>query len=234
MSVLQGKRKRQELASALSASLSNEERAVYNIIREKKEMGIWKGDIKREIKIPESLLNKAVKLLLSKALIKEVVNVQNKSKKVLIAAEFEPSKEITGGEWYTEGKLDTQFIEALSEVCLKLILRQKVATRQGILDWTIQSGVFPGGVTAGQVEQILKVLVMENKVQEVNSTGFGDFASVPVGEVCYRLTKKAGGNVKVGAMASIPCGVCPRINFCTPNGVISPTICQYYNKWLDF
>ncbi|XP_020232186.1 DNA-directed RNA polymerase III subunit RPC6 [Cajanus cajan] len=236
MSVLAGKRKRQDLASSLSATLSNEERVVYNIIRGRKEMGIWQGDIKRETNIPDSLMKKSIKMLLTKTLIKEVVNIQNKSKKVLMAVEFEPSKEITGGEWYTEGKLDTQLIEALSDVCMKLILRQKVATREGILDWIrkVGSEIFPGGVSAGQVEQILKVLVMENKVQEVNSTGFGDFASVPVGEVCYRLAKKTGGEVKVGAMASIPCGVCPRINACTPDGDISPINCQYYQKWLDF
>ncbi|WVZ21887.1 hypothetical protein V8G54_000431 [Vigna mungo] len=225
MSILQGKRKRQDLASTLSASMTNEERMIYNIIRGKKEMGIWQGDIKRETNIPDSILKKSIKLLISKTLIKEVVNIQNKSKKVLMAMEFEPSKEITGGEWYTEGRLDTQLIDALSDVCLKLISRKKIATRDAILEWTrtLGSEVFPGGVSPGQVEQILKVLVMENKLQEVNSTGFGDFSSVPAGEVCFRLAKKVGTNVKVGAMASIPCGVCPRIQFCTPNGGF-PTI----------
>ncbi|XP_052728309.1 DNA-directed RNA polymerase III subunit RPC6 isoform X3 [Vigna angularis] len=206
MSILQGKRKRQDLASALSASMTNEERVIYNIIRGKKEMGIWQGDIKRETNIPDSILKKSIKLLISKTLIKEVVNIQNKSKKVLMAMEFEPSKEITGGEWYTEGRLDTQLIDALSDVCLKLISRKKIATRDAILEWTrtLGSEVFPGGVTPGQVEQILKVLVMENKLQEVNSTGFGDFSSVPAGEVCFRLAKKVGflwsstGNIPFG------------------------------------
>ncbi|KAL2336403.1 hypothetical protein Fmac_010849 [Flemingia macrophylla] len=102
------------------------------------------------------------------------------------------SKDITGGEWNTEGKLDTQLIEAVSDVCMKLILCQKVSTREGILDWIrkVRTEIFPGGVSAGQVEQILKVLVMENKVQEVNSTDFRDFSSVLAGEVYYRLAKK--------------------------------------------
>ncbi|KAK7263190.1 hypothetical protein RJT34_30776 [Clitoria ternatea] len=242
MSMSQGKRKREELASEVSASLSNEERMVYNIIRSKEGMGIWQGNIKKECNIPESLLKKSIKSLLTKALIKEVVNIHNKSKKLLMAVDFQPSKEITGGEWYSEGKLDTQFIQALSEVCCKIITRQKVATRDGILDWvkTVGSQVFPGGVSQSQVEQILEVLVLENKVQQVKSTGFGDFASVPVGNVCYRLVKKdsrgAGGAdaLKDTAMTSIPCGVCPRINLCTPDGIISPVTCEYYQKWLDF
>ncbi|KAL2625188.1 hypothetical protein AAZV13_07G038700 [Glycine max] len=223
-SVLQGKRKRQDLASRLSASMNNEEGRVYNIIRGRKEMGIWQGDIKREANIPDSLLKKSIKMLITKKLVKEVVNVQNRSKKLLMASDFEPSNEISGGEWYTEGKLDTEFIDKLSEACFSSIRRLKVATCEGILEWIRKAG---GGVSKGQMEQILKKLVMENKVQEVTSDGSGDFESVPVGEVCYRLVKKAAG---VGAMASIPCGVCPRINSCTPDGVISPTTCQYYQK----
>ncbi|KOM37273.1 hypothetical protein LR48_Vigan03g065400 [Vigna angularis] len=203
MNILQGKRKRQDRASALSVSMTNEEQVIYNIIRGK-EMGIWQGDIKRETNIPDSILKKSIKLLISKTLIKEVVNIQNKSKKVLMAMEFEPSKEITGGEWYTEGRLDTQLIDALSDVCLKLISRKKIATRDAILEWTrtLGSEVFPRGVSSGQVEQILKVLVMENKLLEVNSTGFGDFSSVPVGEVCFRLAKKEEFSTRLSQVRS--------------------------------
>lgn len=34
------------------------------------------------------------------------------------------------------------------------------------------------------------------------------------------------------ALVSVPCGVCPRINECTPDGVILPVSCVYYSKWL--
>ncbi|KAK7267331.1 hypothetical protein RIF29_20000 [Crotalaria pallida] len=39
--------------------------------------------------------------------------------------------------------------------------------------------------------------------------------------------------VVVGAMASIPCGVCPRIRVCTPNGIVNPTNCLHYQNWYD-
>ncbi|XP_052724474.1 DNA-directed RNA polymerase III subunit RPC6 isoform X1 [Vigna angularis] len=232
MSILQGKRKRQDLASALSASMTNEERVIYNIIRGKKEMGIWQGDIKRETNIPDSILKKSIKLLISKTLIKEVVNIQNKSKKVLMAMEFEPSKEITGGEWYTEGRLDTQLIDALSDVCLKLISRKKIATRDAILEWTRTLGneVFPGGVSPGQVEQILKVLVMENKLQEVNSTGFGDFSSVPAGEVCFRWVSSVSIWSSIG---NIPFG-CFVLWLEMPNPPLGGSACWAMAKsWID-
>ena len=97
-------------------------------------------DSKREANIPDSLLKKSIKMLITKKLVKEVVNVQNRSKKLLMASDFEPSNEISGGEWYTEGKLDTEFIDKLSEACFSSIRRLKVATCEGILEWIRKAG----------------------------------------------------------------------------------------------
>jgi DNA-directed RNA polymerase III subunit RPC6 len=36
------------------------------------------------------------------------------------------------------------------------------------------------------------------------------------------------------ALTSIPCGVCPVIEHCHDDGVVSPATCEYYNKWLQF
>ena len=33
-----------------------------------------------------------------------------------------PSSEVTGGAWYTDQELDTEFIESLKAACLKYIL----------------------------------------------------------------------------------------------------------------
>ncbi len=126
MSHLQGssslKRKRRDLA-LLSESLTNGERILYNLIHSKKDMGIWTGDMKRETNLPDSVVKKSLKLLQSKNLIKQVVNIQNKGRKHYMAAEFEPSKEISGGDWYNEGKIDTEFINLVKDICLKYISR---------------------------------------------------------------------------------------------------------------
>ncbi|KAJ1406450.1 Winged helix-like DNA-binding domain superfamily [Sesbania bispinosa] len=239
MSRLQGspslKRKRQDLA-LVSESLTDGERILYNLIHSKKDLGIWTGDMKRETNLPDNVVKKSLKLLQSKNLIKEVVNIQNKGRKHYMAAEFEPSKEITGGDWYSEGSLDTDLINLIKDVCLKYIFRQKVVTRDGVLEWSTKSGVFSAEVTTQQIEEILRTLVLDDEIMEVKSTGFGDFASVPVGRVCYKCKSKGGvrGEQKASAMASIPCGVCPRINFCTPDGIVSPKTCVYFQKWLDF
>ncbi|KAK4737594.1 hypothetical protein R3W88_001291 [Solanum pinnatisectum] len=77
----------------------------------------------------------------------------------------------------------------------------------------------------------------DNAIIEVKSTRLGEYHSIPVGSVCYRTASGValGADPKTTApMALIPCGSCSWINQCTPNGVISPQICVYYTKWLNF
>lgn len=229
------KRKRPD-SNSPAASLTEQERILYDVIRSKQDMGIWTRDLKREAKLADTVVTKSLKSLMIKKLIKEVVNIQNKGRKHLMAAEFEPSKEISGGHWYVDGSLDTEFIDLLKEQFVRIINKQGVTTSERILEVVRRSGILKVEITTQQIEEILRVLVLDDKVVEVKSSGMGEFDSIPVGKVCYKCTNKAGlkGEPKPGAMASIPCGVCPRISYCTPDGIISPSTCVYFSKWLDF
>ncbi|KAL4322798.1 hypothetical protein HN51_067960 [Arachis hypogaea] len=141
-----------------------------------------------------------------------------------MAAQFEPSEETTGGDWYSEGNLDKELINVMKSVCLKYISRQKVVTRDGVLEWSRKSGVFTAEVSNQQIEEILQTLVLDDEIIEVKSTGYWDFENVPVDRVCY-ISKSKGGvrEPKDGAMSSG--GVCPRINFCIPDDIVSPRTC---------
>uniref|UniRef100_A0A6N2MIX0 RNA polymerase III subunit C6 n=1 Tax=Salix viminalis TaxID=40686 RepID=A0A6N2MIX0_SALVM len=239
MSRLQGpsslKRKRPELNSPVQ-SLTEHERILYDVIRSKQDIGIWTRDMKKEAKLPDNVVNKSLKALQVKNLIKEVVNIQNKGRKHFMATEFEPSKEISGGAWYLEGSLDTEFIESLRQLCKRQIEKKGVATLEEVTDLINSYPAFNVDVTKQQIEEILRTLIWDNAIMEVKSNGMGEFASIPFGKVCYRYVIKGGlgGEPRAGALASIPCGVCPRISHCTPDGVISPKTCVYYQKWLDF
>ncbi|KAJ6944985.1 hypothetical protein NC651_000118 [Populus alba x Populus x berolinensis] len=239
MSRVQGpsslKRKRPELNSPVQ-SLTEHERILYDVIRSKQDIGIWTRDMKKEAKLPDNVVNKSLKALTVKNLIKEVVNIQNKGRKHFMATEFEPSKEITGGAWYLEGSLDTEFIESLRQLCKRQIEKKGVATLEEVTDMINSYPAFNVEVTKQQIEEILRTLILDNAIMEVKSNGMGEFASIPFGKVCYRYISKGalGGEPKAGALASIPCGVCPRISHCTPDGIISPKTCVYYQKWLDF
>lgn len=216
--------------------LTDGEDVVYKLIHSKENMGIWIADIKRETKMSDNMVKKCIKSLQDKNLVKEVVNIQSRGKKHYMAVDFDPSKELTGGDWYTDGKFDTDFINAAKDVFLKYVFKQKVATCDGVLEWTRKNAVFSVDVTAQQVEEILRALVLDDEIIEVESTGKEEFASVPKGKICYKSKGGVRGEKKAGAMASIPCGVCPRIIKCAPDadGFISPRTCDYFEKWLDF
>ena len=142
MSRLQGLKRKQSDSSSSAQSLTEHERALYNVIRSKQDMGIWTRDMKRETNLPDNVVNKSLKALQMKNLIKEVVNIQNKGRKHYMATEFEPSKEITGGAWYVEGNLDTEFIKLLKEVCTKQIFKLRVATLEGLTESIKRSQIF--------------------------------------------------------------------------------------------
>ncbi|RWR73358.1 RNA polymerase Rpc34 [Cinnamomum micranthum f. kanehirae] len=219
-------------SSAASQKLSDVEQDVYNLIRSKEGMGIFVGDLKRELKLQDAIVKKSLKVLESQKLIKGVNDVHHKLNKHYMAVEFEASKEITGGSWYVEGKLDAEFIKSLKELCLKLIDKLEVVTVEGLFDYVRRSGCFNDEVSSHQILEILQALVLDNEIEEVKSTGKGVFSSLPLGKVCYhRLTRR---NPTTGILSSIPCGVCPRISECTPDGIISPINCVYFKKWLDF
>ncbi|CAI0396724.1 unnamed protein product [Linum tenue] len=227
-----------------SQGMTDQESVVYKLIHEKENMGIWVRDIKRSSNLQDTIVNKSIKTLLDKGMIKEVINVQNKTRKTYLAAEFEPSPELTGGAWYDDGNLDVDFINAVKKLCSQKIKQLKVATVESVMDSVKASGAFKADLKKNHFEEIFGALVLDNEVMEVESNGMGEFAGIKVGKVCYKAIGKrrvgaaaaaaAAAEPRIGAMASIPCGVCPRISSCTPDGVISPGTCVYYQKWLDF
>ncbi|CAK9314700.1 unnamed protein product [Citrullus colocynthis] len=230
------KRKRPDSAHGSGGALIEHEKVLHDLICSKQSMGIWIGDIKRETKYSDSVVTKSLKSLQARGLVKLVEHYQNKGKKFYLSKDFEPSKELTGGNWYSDGKLDQEYINTLKGFCARMIQKLKVATIEGIIDSFKKSGASKVDLSREQIEEIVNALVLDNEVMEVKSTGSGEFDFIPVGKICYKCYAKGGvkGELKTGAMASIPCGVCPRISHCTPDGIISPRTCVYYTKWLDF
>ncbi|KAF7849506.1 hypothetical protein BT93_L0711 [Corymbia citriodora subsp. variegata] len=214
-------------------SMTEQEKVLYNLIQSKQDLGIWSRDVNREARLPNKVVAKSLESLLSRGLIKAVAHFQSKSRKHFLASEFEPSPEITGGKWYDQGSLDTEFVDFLKGQCLKHIRNLKIATVDTVADAVRRSRVLKVDYSSEDIGEIVGALVLDNDVIEMRSNGLGEFAAVPAGGACYKC-RDATKEPRVGAMASIPCGVCPEVARCTPGGVVSPATCEYYSKWLDF
>lgn len=57
-------------------------------------------------------------------------NAQSKNKRLYMLAGIEPSRQITGGAWYSEQEFDSEYINVLSQTCLAFI-QSKARSRVG-------------------------------------------------------------------------------------------------------
>ncbi|WZZ84973.1 hypothetical protein YC2023_113552 [Brassica napus] len=221
-------RRRPAAPRSSSSGMTENEKKILGFIRSKQGMGATKYEITAGTSIQQAFVTKATTSLKKSKLIKEV---SNKGGKHFLAVEFEPCKELQGGDWYVDGALDVSMIEDIKEICVNILerlerLKQKVVTLKASRD--------EYKLSRDQTKVILDNLVLDNVIMEVKSNGSSEHSALRIGEVWYKLIgkKSGGGEARDGAFASIPCGACPHIGLCTPDGAISPTTCVYYQKWL--
>ncbi|KAM3212559.1 hypothetical protein ACQJBY_065552 [Aegilops geniculata] len=214
--------------AAILNNLKGPEREVYERIFAAGNKGMSSQDLRYALKLTAPTLNKLTRALVQRGILKEVTDVRPRGKKVFMDFSVEPSPEITGGTWYHNGQLDTDTVAAVRRRCLDQIDRLGAATPD-----MVHNGVEREDPSAGyaidQIRDILQTMALDRVLEECRSTGEGEFSAVRAGRVCYRR----GGAPQGGMMDGIPCGVCPRIDECSPDGVISPTTCVYYKKWLQ-
>jgi hypothetical protein len=61
--------------------------------------GVWTKDLKIRTNLGQQQLSKIFKALEARGLIKSIKAVTNPTRKLVMLAELEPSKEVTGGAW---------------------------------------------------------------------------------------------------------------------------------------
>ncbi|KAL6603856.1 hypothetical protein ACP70R_044217 [Stipagrostis hirtigluma subsp. patula] len=215
------------ISATILANLPAPEREVYRVIFAAGSRGMWLQDLRNATGLGATVASRLARSLAAKGLLREVTDVRHRRRKVFMAVDFDPCTEITGGTWYHEGKLDAAAVAAARRRCLAQVERLGAATAQ-----MIHHGIErhePGARYAlDKIGDILRTMVLDKVLEEVESTGVGEFAAVESGTMCYKVAEAMQG----GKFEGLPCGVCPRIDECSPEGVISPRTCVYYDKWL--
>ena len=87
--------------------------------------GMWIRDIRIKSNLNMTQVNKILKVLESKKLIKAVKSVQASKKKVYMLYDLTPDESITGGAWYSDQDFETEFVDVLNQHCMRF-LQQKV------------------------------------------------------------------------------------------------------------
>eukprot|EP00899_Mesostigma_viride_P027464 jgi/Mesvir1/7902/Mv11833-RA.1 len=212
--------------------LSSEDMLVYQIIQQAKNMGIWTKDLKMKSNLHQPQITKILKTLESRRLIKAVKSVASKNRKVYMLMELEPSREITGGAWYTEQEFDAEFIHVLTDQAHAFIRSRGPVTLADIAEYVKKSQITRVELRPEDVLSIVNTLVVDGLVQERVVVSTDRRPPFALGTTYYVVSK-----VEVAASTpytSFPCGMCPVSEECTDDGVISPANCIYLAKWLEF
>ena len=159
--------------------LNVSDRLVLQVIEKAGNKGIWTKEIKMQTNIHAQLLNKIFKHLEQRRLIKPVKSVTAKTKKLYMLYELKPSKEITGGVWYSGLEFDEEFISELRMFvvqCVKKLNEGRGVTLGEIKAKMKQIAVSKVELSLEEIKQLVQTLVYDHMIEEqedssVNSTG---------------------------------------------------------------
>lgn len=216
---------------------SKEETVVYRIIEEAQNKGIWVRDIRNSSNLPQAMLNKVLKSLESRKLVKSVKAVGAARKKVYMLFELEPDTAVSGGAFYSEQEFDMQFVDLLNQQCLKYLRMKAQMAAEKFFDPVLRKrNSFVQSTEVWKHINELKISKIELSVGDVekvlDTVVYDGLAEKEPSQTCavYRAIQSP---MAPCGFVKVPCAFCPVVKDCQPKGIISPATCVYYKEWLS-
>jgi DNA-directed RNA polymerase III subunit RPC6 len=159
-----------EEVAAKYAGLDVAAKLVLQCIEKAGNTGIWTKDIRMQTNIQQQALNKIFKQLEQRCLIKPVNSVAAKSKKLYMLYDLKPSKELTGGVWYSGLDFDHEFISELRTFvmhCTRRLNKGHGVTLTEIKSKMEQAKISKVELSLDEVRQLVQTLVYDQKIEEV-------------------------------------------------------------------
>lgn len=177
--------------ASMMGRLDENENMVYQHIKDARNEGIWTKQLKNRTGLHQTIINRCLKSLEQKSLVKAVKSVKYPTRKIYMLFGLTPSIELSGGPWYTDNELDTGFINELSMACLNFI-RSKSFPKNGqsrALFPTSHTSQLPSAsavhsylrnsnLTETQLElehvvSLLDILVYDEQIEKIPMLSFG-------------------------------------------------------------
>jgi DNA-directed RNA polymerase III subunit RPC6 len=181
------------------------------------------GMTMNELKKTTNLVTPAIQNCLKE--LKEQVKAftHPKRRRIYLLSKYEPSDEITGGVFYSEGKPDLEFIDLLQKFCLDLVAKSGSSPPDAIsiCEQINATNKFTVQLQVGDIDRVLNCLVYDGKLEKMDGPNDG---------IVYRVAHQ----YLEPAFIEIPCATCPIFHRCKEGSEISPSTCEYLNKWLTF
>jgi len=151
----------------------DEEKVVFDIIQEAGNMGIWIKDIRVRSNLTMTQLNKIVKSLQHKKLIKAVKSVAAAKKKVYMLFDLDPHRSLTGGAWYSDQDFESEFVTILNQQCHKYLLEKREKANAHPVEF---------GLTARRAESLT---TLEELWEYINNLGISKVSMKYKGKVTF-------------------------------------------------
>lgn len=242
-------RSKDSSAGSKTRGFDVEEKLIFQIIENAENKGIWIRDIRYKCNLLMTQVNKVLKSLESKKLIKAVNSVSAGKKKVYMLYNLEPDASVTGGAWYSDQDFEAEFVDILNQQCFKF-LNQKYeqaqemkvdpllkrnrsyASSHEVWKYIAELGISKVTLSIQDIETILNTLIYDGKAEMIIVSDSSTTSS-DMGMVQKKLFRAVKPLIPVPGLMRVPCGVCPVVKNCYPGGKVSPQTCIYLKEWLE-
>ncbi|OBA20466.1 RNA polymerase Rpc34 [Metschnikowia bicuspidata var. bicuspidata NRRL YB-4993] len=102
-------------------SMNDDEQMIYSHIEASGREGIWTKTLKAKTNMHQHIVMRCLKLLELQRYIKLIKSVKHPTRKIYMLYNLQPSIDVTGGPWFTDSELDTEFIDSLLTVIWRFI-----------------------------------------------------------------------------------------------------------------
>ncbi|KAG7165625.1 DNA-directed RNA polymerase III subunit RPC6-like, partial [Homarus americanus] len=190
-----------------------EEQVVYKIIEECGTQGIWAREIRAKSNLHLNTVEKVLRKLESKKLIKSFNSVAAPKKKTYLLYNLEPDRSLTGGAWYSDQHFDSEFVDILNQQCWRHITELGITKVQLSID---------------DIETILETLVFDGKAEQ---------SIAAEGTQGVKLYRAVTSFLPTPALMMIPFSTSAHrldlIKECDDVGNVTPVKCRYMKEWLE-
>jgi len=197
--------------------LTNEQILVFQVIDASDSSGVWLRDIKAATSMTQQALSKALKVLESRKLVKTVRSVQQKTKKLYMRYDKQPTREVSGGPWYTDQEFDHEFVGALKKYITQMVVRAQQCSLDEIYNAVKKSGVSTVSLSRDDLKVVVDALCADSDLERINLATATEY-------------KKARPGVDFAWISEVPGGECPWPE--PPGGDGEGAWPKYLDAWL--
>ncbi|KAM9971426.1 hypothetical protein ACTFIW_011404 [Dictyostelium discoideum] len=211
--------------------LGVEDFLIYQLIEASSNTGAWTRELKNSSGYQQVQITKILKTLESRKLIKSVKSIQSGRKKVYMLYNMEPSREITGGQLYSDQSYDHQYIQIMKMHIKTFVDNKGAVDLADIITYLRKVAEEATSQSLGpeDIQALVNTVIYDGDIEEMRDTRMGAMLGRRSG-ILYKPTKTP---IPVNNFCNMPCGNCPVFDICSDNGLVSPKRCVYFKQYLE-